>query len=31
MELEEQLKNEPIGITRSQLISIRYSLLNDYD
>ncbi len=31
IEIEERLKTEPVGITRSHLISVRYSLLNDYD
>lgn len=31
IEIEEQLKTEPVGITRLHLISMRHSLLNDYD
>lgn len=30
IDIERKLKNEPVGITRSQLVSRRYSLLDDY-
>jgi tetratricopeptide (TPR) repeat protein len=30
IEIEQRLKTEPVGITRTQLVSRRYSLLDDY-
>jgi len=30
IDIERKLKTEPVGITRSQLVSRRYSLLDDY-
>lgn len=30
IEIQRRLKTEPVGITRSQLVSRRYSLLDDY-
>ena len=30
IEIERRLKTEPVGITRSQLVSRRYSLLDNY-
>ena len=30
LEIERRLKTEPVGITRSQLVSRRYSLLDNY-